>query len=225
MVDAKCDHEFMSAANRSVSCDTVRMHRRETDVVERREMLEQAVILEHHAGPAALDADVARVVALEARDHAKNGRLARARRPHEDDDLAVAGGERDASQYLARSAAQTDVAQLEHRRRHAVAAFHRRSRRAAIAASGSDIARYSVAHKIPGITQLPRLVAKICVCFVSSMTVSTDTSDESLSSATKSFVIGASASLNACGPRMSVRTCRELSPSVRPASSCPVGTA
>ena len=40
-------------------------------------------------------------------------------------------------------------------------------------------------------TQLPRLVAKICVCFVSSTTVSTETSDESLSSATKSLVIGA----------------------------------
>ena len=55
---------------------------------------------------------------------------------------------------------------------------------------------------MPGITQLPRLVAKICVCFVSSITVSTETSDESFSSATKSLVIGASASRNACGPRI-----------------------
>ena len=46
-------------------------------------------------------------------------------------------------------------------------------------------------------TQLPRFVAKICVCLVSSTTVSTETSDESYSSATKSFVIGARARRNA----------------------------
>ena len=49
--------------------------------------------------------------------------------------------------------------------------------------------------------------AKIDVCFVSSMTVMTETSDESFSSATKSFVIGASAMRNACGPRTSRSTC------------------
>ena len=43
------------------------------------------------------------------------------------------------------------------------------------------------------------LVAKICVCLVSSTTVSTETSEQSLSSATKSLVIGASARRNACG--------------------------
>ena len=74
-------------------------------------------------------------------------------------------------------------------------------------------------------TQLPRLVAKICVCFVSSRTVSTETSDESFSSATKSFVMGASASRNAWGPRTSVSTWRSLKPSMRAASSWPMDTA
>ena len=46
----------------------------------------------------------------------------------------------------------------------------------------------------PARTQLPMLAAKIDVCFVSSTTVMTDTSELSLSSATKSLVIGASAS-------------------------------
>ena len=78
------------------------------------------------------------------------------------------------------------------------------------APEGSDIARYRPAHSSPGMTQLPMLVAKICVCLVSSTTVITETSDESLSSATKSLVIGASASRKACGPRTSRRICCSL---------------
>ena len=93
-----------------------------------------------------------------------------------------------------------------------VGAFQRRSSRRASAESGSDISRYSAAHSVPGMTQLPRFVAKICVCFVSSRTVSTETSDESLSRATKSLVIGASARRKACGPRTSVRTWRSRQP-------------
>ena len=103
--------------------------------------------------------------------------------------------------------------------------LHRRSSTRASAASGSDIARYSTAQIAPGITQLPRLVAKIWVCLVSSTTVSTETSDESLSSATKSLVIGASASRNACGPRINRSVWNSVKPSVRDASSCPTGTA
>ncbi len=60
--------------------------------------------------------------------------------------------------------------------------------------------------------QLPIFVAKICVCLVSSTTVSTETSEESLSSATKSLVIGASARRKACGARTSVNTWRSLKP-------------
>src|SRR5262249_31373763 len=155
-------------------------------------------------------------------DRAENGRLARARRSHDRDELAASGVEADAGQDRARPASQMqavdahdDVGALD----HDVVARQCRSRRRASAASGSDIARYSAAHNVPGITQLPRLVAKICVCLVSSSTVSTETSEESFSIATKSFVIGASASLKACGPRTSVSTWRSLRPSVRAASS------
>ena len=64
------------------------------------------------------------------------------------------------------------------------------------------------------------LAAKIDVCFVSSTTVITETSELSFSSATKSLVIGASARRNACGARTSTRIWRSLKPSVRAASSC-----
>jgi len=74
-----------------------------------------------------------------------------------------------------------------------VGAAQRRSSLLASRASGHDSARYIAAHNAPGNAQVPRFAAKICVCFVSSTTVSTETSDESLSSATKSLVIGASA--------------------------------
>ncbi len=84
------------------------------------------------------------------------------------------------------------------------------------------MARYNAAQIAPGSTQLPRFAAKIWVCFVSSTTVSTDTSDESFSSATKSLVIGAKARRNACGPRISRRICHSLNPRVRAASSCPL---
>jgi hypothetical protein len=47
------------------------------------------------------------------------------------------------------------------------------------------------------------LAAKIDVCFVSSTTVMTDTSELSFSSATKSFVMGANANRSAWGARTS----------------------
>ena len=78
---------------------------------------------------------------------------------------------------------------------------------------------------MPGTTQLPMLVAKICVCLVSSTTVSIETSDESFSSATKSLVIGASARRKACGARISRRIWSFEKPRMRAASSCPRGTA
>ena len=123
---------------------------------------------------------------------------------------------------VAAAALDCEVAHLEDvvtRARHAFSI--RRARRA----SGSDSARYIAAHSAPGSTQLPMLAAKIDVCFVSSTTVMTDTSELSFSSATKSLVIGASARRNACGPRTSVSVWRSLKPSVRAASSCPRGTA
>ena len=87
------------------------------------------------------------------------------------------------------------------------------------------MARYIAAHSSPGSTQLPMFAARIDVCFVSSTTVIIETSELSLSSATKSLVIGASASCSACGPRTSRSACQSLNPSVRAASSWPGGTA
>src|SRR6185436_7150755 len=109
-------------------------------------------------------------------------------------------GERRPGENRAVSPPQVQVVYVEDGA-HTVGAFHRSSSRRASAPRGSDITRYIAAQSVPGITQLPRLVAKIWVCFVNSTTVSTETSDESFSSATKSLVIGASASRNACGPR------------------------
>src|SRR5262245_45515123 len=86
-------------------------------------------------------------------------------------------------------------------------------------ASGNDSARYIAAHIAPGTTQLPMFAAKMEVCFVSSTTVMTETSELSFSSATKSLVMGASARRNACGARTSLSVCRLLKPSVCAASS------
>src|SRR5207248_8102812 len=105
---------------------------------------EQAVKLEHHACAAAFDGDAAGVVALQSRNGAEDRRLARSRRAHDRDDFAAMRREADAAQDLARASAQADVLDVEYwrrNRRHAVAAFQRRSRRDASAASGSDIAR------------------------------------------------------------------------------------
>src|SRR5262245_1765944 len=107
----------------------------------------------------------------------------------------------DAAKNLARASLQAHIANIEDAR-HGVGILHRSSRRLARYPSGNDITRYNNAHRIPGMTQLPMLVAKICVCLVSSTTVSIETSDESLSSATKSLVIGASAMRKACGARI-----------------------
>src|SRR5712691_258223 len=128
------------------------------------------------------------------------------------------GIEADAAQNFSRAAPQTQIADAEERA-HADGILHRLSSARATRESGSDSARYNAAQSAPGMTQLPMFAAKIDVCFVSSTTVITDTSDESFSSATKSFVIGASARRNACGPRTRRSTCVSVKPSVRAASS------
>src|SRR5205814_9792653 len=107
-------------------------------------------------------------------------------RPHERDQFAAVDVDGDAGQYMARAAVQVHVAHTQDGGAHDVDAFQRRSRRRASVDSGSDITRYKPAQRTPGMTQLPRFVAKICVCLVNSRTVNTDTSEESLSSATKS---------------------------------------
>ena len=100
-----------------------------------------------------------------------------------------------------RTALQVDIADRHNRIRrrvclvgHTVGAFHRSSSLQAvlIAAASPGTGRAVFRNH-----QLPTFVAKICVCLVNSITVSTETSDESFSNAMKSFIIGASAKRNA----------------------------
>src|SRR5262245_40710179 len=170
-----------------------------------------------------IDNNRAGVEALQPCDRTQDRRFAGSRQSHERDDLASTNRQLDPAEHLTLAARQAESLDREHRVHDD--AFHCASSRRARCAKGSDMARYKPAHNSPGITQLPMFVAKICVCFVSSTTVMTETSDESFSSATKSLVIGASASLNAWGPRTSVRICCSLKPRIRAASSCPRGTA
>src|SRR4029453_18232190 len=53
MFDAKGGEQFASARRGRRRRDAVRVHRRETDIAERRQMLEQTVELEDHADLAA----------------------------------------------------------------------------------------------------------------------------------------------------------------------------
>src|SRR5262245_11028636 len=249
MFHAKHFHQLERASFRFLLRDTVHVNRRQPDVLHSRHVLEQAVELKHHAHLApqlaeqggyrwppdqgdAIDRNRTPFERLQAGNRPEQRRFSGSRGAHERHDLAAIHGERGAGQDWTGTALQVNVADghdriegVVQRCRHAVGAFHRSSSLRAAADNGSDIARYNPAHSVPGITQLPRLVAKICVCLVSSMTVSTDTSDESFSSAMKSFIIGASAKRKACGPRISVNTCRSLNPNVRAASSWPTGTA
>ena len=118
--------------------DSLHVNRRQADVVERRQMLEQVVELEHHAGLGHLD--VTRVRLLEAREHAENRGLARSGEPHERHDLAGAGMKLDPGQDGAGAARQAQAADAE-RRVHDAAAFQRCSSRRARCESGSDIDR------------------------------------------------------------------------------------
>src|SRR5437762_1571372 len=240
MRDAERFEQFLRALFRIRACNFRDVKRRERDVVDRAEMLEQIVHLEDHADVAAqiaqrrtrrratrregnaVDVDDAGIERLERRDRAQDRRLAAAGESHQRDQLAALDAEADAAQHFARAAQKTKVLDAQN---HSPAILQRASSRPASRASGSDNARYNSAQSAPGTAQLPMFVAKIAVCFVNSTTVITDTSDESLSSATKSFVIGASARRNACGPRTSEKTCSSVKPSVRAASSCPRGTA
>src|SRR6185436_6744480 len=143
---------------------------------------------------------------------AQDGRLPAAGEAHERDELPPLDAHAHAAQHLARAAIQAEV--LDGQNTHAEGALHRSSSVRAMRESGRERIRYSAAHSAPGMTQLPMFVAKMDVCLVSSTTVMTETSDESLSSATKSLVIGARASRKACGPRTSRNTCTSVSPSV-----------
>ncbi len=142
--------------------DAVRVHGREADVVERGQVLEQAVKLEDEADfapqaaqrcPATrcrrrvaggerdiLDGNLSRLERLEPRNRAKDGRLAGARRSHDAGELALSDRKAGATQDFLQAPAEMYVAQFENRV-HDVGAFHRRSSRRATAASGRDIVR------------------------------------------------------------------------------------
>src|ERR1051325_7897295 len=174
---------------------------------------------EHHAA----DVDRAGVERLQRGHAAQHRGLAAAGESHQRHQLALLHAEVHAAQHFALAAAEAEVVDGEDA--HSVDILHRISSHCANRDRGSDMARYSAAHSAPGMTQLPMFAAKICVCLVSSITVITETSEESLSSETKSLVIGGSARRNACGPRTSQSTCASVNPRVRAASSCPRGTA
>src|SRR5207253_3781565 len=143
------------------------------------------------------DIDRPAIKRLERRDRSQYSCFASARESHQRDELAAIGLETNAAQHVPIAARQSQVADAKERA-HADGMLHRRSSARATRDSGSESARYSAAQIAPGTTQLPMFAAKIDVCFVNSTTVITETSDESFSSATKSFVIGASARRNAC---------------------------
>jgi hypothetical protein len=115
------------------------VNRGEPDVVQSRQVLEEKMELEHHAGLCARD--LAGVAQLEAGDDAKDGRLPRPRESHQGDDFSRTGLEIDASQNLSRTAAEPQASNTEHRGGHGVGIFHCASSRRARAPSGSDIAR------------------------------------------------------------------------------------
>src|SRR5436190_13591180 len=227
MLDAKLPHQGSRAGSRFDHRCPMYVNRCEADVVEHREVLEQAMKLEHHPEPAAQlpdggprgirrddhvpYSDRSSIHPFEPGDRPEKRRLAGSGRSHQNDNVSLGDVECGVSEDRSGAPPHLHAADFEGRR-HAVGAFQRCSRLRANAAMGSDIARYKAAHSNPGITQLPMFVAKIWVCLVSSITVSTETSDESLSSATKSLVIGASAKRNACGARTSMSSCRSPKP-------------
>ena len=133
------------------------VHRREPDVVNRGEVLEKKVELEHHPHfplecsrrpPArrqtlsrdAIDEHGAIVEPLEARDCPEDGRFAGSRQAHEGEHFAAADGDIDAAEYLAHSSPEAQATSL-HDGTHEVEAFHRLSSPRATCASGRESAR------------------------------------------------------------------------------------
>jgi hypothetical protein len=135
------------------------MHGRQPHVVQRREVLEQRVQLEHEAHlpvkgadglvswqlaraqPYAIDLDFAGLEGLQAGDGTQHGGLAASGETHERDDLASHGPGVHPAEDLARPATQPKTPHVEHRPVQAVGIFHRSSSRRARCDKGSDIAR------------------------------------------------------------------------------------
>jgi hypothetical protein len=132
--------------------------RRQPHILQRRQMLEETVELEHHADlPAqlphkgsghkaatdrdAVDFDRSAFEWIEAGNGSQDRGLARSRRSHERNDFSPCHVDADAGEHSPRAAAQMNIAQPHDNLAHGVGAFHRCSSRRASAASGSDIAR------------------------------------------------------------------------------------
>jgi hypothetical protein len=197
---------------------SLHVHQRQPDVVKRGEMLEEVMKLKDHADPTvqfaqglaarqrssrqlqAVDGHASGSNRIESREGTKHAGFASPGRTHHRDDFSARDVQRHATHDGPRTPPHFEIAngQDTHARRHV------RSKRRARCDTGSDNTRYSAAHNKPGTNQVPIFDAKIVVCFVSSTTVISETSELSFNSATKSLVIGASARRSACGPRMSI---------------------
>lgn len=102
--------------------------------------------------------DLPCVELLQRRDHAKDGGFSDAGRAHQRDDLATPDCERESAYEIARVVAYTEAVDRQEggqEDRPPQRCWRRRANRE----SGSDIARYTIAHNNPGTTQLPTLVA------------------------------------------------------------------
>lgn len=157
MLDAQRNEQVARAALSFLSRYAVRVHRRKPDVLEHGKMFEEMVKLENQADPGTeplqhgrrrTDASAqddfrdlydSRLKCFESGDHPEQRGLARARRAHESDRLALSGVERGAREHSALATKEGDVADAKHR--HGIGAFQRRSNCRARAASGNDIAR------------------------------------------------------------------------------------
>src|SRR5438874_188954 len=107
MLDAECAEQLPAPPRRFRRRDAMRVDRREADIVQRREMLEQTVKLEDHAdlpsqlpqrralsGRAALERDAVDddpplFEWFESGGRAKDSGLSRSRRSHQRDELAA----------------------------------------------------------------------------------------------------------------------------------------
>jgi hypothetical protein len=136
----------------------VYMDRRQRDVVEHAQMLEQAVKLEDHPGlltqpthhcriertgadDETVDRHLPAIERLQSQHRPQDGRLTRPRRTHQRYDGARLDLQIDAGQDRPAAARQMEIADVDRQGVHMVAAFHFFSMRRASADSGSDIAR------------------------------------------------------------------------------------
>ncbi len=102
------------------------------------------------------DVDRAGAERLERGHRAEDRGLARTRESHQRADLPACDVQRHSAEHVHAPTGDVKIADGE---RAGHAAFHRRSRRRAKRDSGSDMARYTIAQRIPGTAQLPMFAA------------------------------------------------------------------